>query len=155
MREEERELYELLSRAESCERRIDDFVYIAGASDLATYESCVTALESRANLSEELQFALIDARNLIRKSKETRFMGRVFTKGLICVIAGFCMLGSYGLSVIGFGLMVIGMLSLISSWVPQFAIYEEIVSQGKPAPRIGTLTAIRAKLSAFRLDRLG
>ena len=151
MRREDKELYELLSRADSYERRIDDFAFIAGASDLAAYESCVSALESRTDISEELQLALIDARNLIRKSKETRFVGRVFVRGLVCIATSFCVLGSSGLSVIGFGLMAVGMLSLVSSWVPQFAINEEVVSQGKPVPKIGVVIAIRAKLSAVLL----
>lgn len=151
MRREDKELYELLSRADSYEHRIDDFVYIAGASDLAAYESCVSALEAREDISEELQLALIDARNLIRKSKETRFVGRVFVRGLVCIVAGFCAFSSPGLTVIGFGLMVVGVLSLVSSWVPQFAINEEIDSQGKPVPKIGVMTAIRAKLSAVSL----
>ena len=150
-RREDKELYELLSRADSCERRIDDFAFIAGASDLATYESCVSALESRTDISEELQIALIDARNLIRKSKKTRFVGGVFMKGLVCIATSLCVFSSPGLSVIGFGLMVVGVLSLISSWVPQFAINEEVVSQGKPAPKIGVVIAIRAKLSAVSL----
>lgn len=151
MRKEDKELYELLSRAESCERQIDDFVFIAGASDLVTYESCVSALESRKDISEELQLALIDARNLIRKSKETRFVRRVFVRGSVCVMASLCVLGSLGLSFFGFGLMTVGVLSIISSWVPQFAINEEAIAQGKPVPRIGMVMAIRAKLLAFSL----
>lgn len=151
MRKEDKEFYELLARAESCEHQINDFVFIAGASDLAEYESCVSALELKKDISDELQLVLIDARNLIRKSKETKFVGRVFVKGIACVVTSLCVLGGTGHTFFGLGLMAVGALSLAASWVPQFAINEEMLAQGKPVPKIGMVIAIRAKLSAYSL----
>jgi len=148
MNEEDREVYRLLSQAESCERQIDDLVFIAGASDLATYEA-------HTDLSDDIEAAIINARTLISRSKRRVFIGGVLLRGAICVIAGFCLSGGMGLGPVGIVLMAVGAFALFSSWVPQFAVNEEILSQGKAVPKIGLFTAMRANVAALFLRRVG
>ena len=155
MNEEDREIYRLLSQAESCERQIDDLVFIAGASDLATYEACIASLEARTDLSDDIEAAIINARTLISRSKRRVFIGGVLLRGAICVVAGFCLSGGMGLGPVGIVLMAVGAFALFSSWVPQFAVNEEILSQGKAVPKIGLFTAMRANVAALFLRRVG
>ena len=151
MDDHERNIHLLLTRASSCERQLDGFTFIAGAKDLKEYEKAISTLGDYRELGEDLDRAIIEAKVLIERSKATAFYPNVLIKGACCVAIGICLYGSGGRNPLNALLILFGCLSMISAWMPQFAVNEYVLSQQSLNPKIGLLAAIRAKLSALFL----